>query len=283
MDRKDDDVFIAIPCYNRPAGLQHTIACLQRQTHSNWRALICDNGSPDPGVREIAEKACETDRRLTYHRHPDNVGAVANFRFGAERADGAYFMWASDDDLFEPNFIETCLAMLARRPDAAMAFGTVDNINRAGSVIRTLPGFSRLSSGMSRYEDARRFVRDPEIMGKANLIYGLYRTGALTRSIGEFWDAAGLGEWGGDMVFMYGFVCRHPVVVVDDVLLHKRVETDAETSAPSRHPKSYFVPRSEYASYVERHAAVAPAPEFARLARATLRLRRLESIVFKYL
>src|SRR5262245_18536823 len=130
MDRRDDDkVFIAIPCYNRPAGLQRTIACMQGQTHRNWTALICDNASPDPGVREIAEKACETDKRFTYHRQPSNLGAVANFRFGAERGDCPYFVWASDDDLWESNFIETCLGMLLRRPDAAMAFGTVNNIH----------------------------------------------------------------------------------------------------------------------------------------------------------
>lgn len=283
MDQGDNKVFIAIPCYNRPAGLQHTIACLQRQSHRNWTALICDNASPDPGVREVATKACETDQRFIYHRHPDNLGAIANFRFGAERADCPYFMWASDDDLWEPNFIEACLGMLVRRPDAAMAFGAINNINRVGSVIRTYPGFSRFTSGMSRYDDARAFLRDPEIMGKANLMYGLYRTDALKRSITEFWDSAVGGNWGGDMVFVYGFLCRYSIVVTDEVLLHKRIETDAVNSELRRHPKSYFVPRSDYASYVARHAAVAPTPEFARLARAMLRLRRIERVVFKYL
>ena len=278
-----DHVFIAVPCYNRPAGLERTLACMQGQSHRNWTALICDNASPDPGVREIAEKACSADKRFTYHRHPSNIGAVANFRFGADRAAFPYFMWASDDDLWESNFIETCLGMLLRRPDAAMAFGTINNVNSVGSVIRTYPGFSRFTSGKSRYADARAFIRDPEIMGKANLVYGLYRTDALKRSIAEFWDSACFGEWGGDMVFVYGIVCRYPIVLTDEVLLHKRIETDANTADLHRHPKAYFVPRSDYASYVARHAAVAPAPEFARLARTALRLRRIESVIFKYL
>ena len=52
---KDDAVFVGVPCYNRPAGLQNAIRCLQQQTHQKWTALISDNASPDPEMRAVAD------------------------------------------------------------------------------------------------------------------------------------------------------------------------------------------------------------------------------------
>ena len=276
-------VFVGIPCFNRPAGLARTIECLQSQTNPNWTALISDNASPDPTVAAIAHRACASDRRFSYHRQPENVGAVANFKFVAERADRPYCMWASDDDLWKSNFIETCLNLLLRRPEAAMACGTISNINRRDLVIRNYRGFSRFTSGNSRHADARTFLLDPEAMGRANFIYGLYRTAALQRAIAEFWDAAGLGEFAGDCVFLYGFLCRYPIVATDEVLLGKRMDTDADAYTQRYHPKADFVSPRQYLSYVNRHVAVAPTPQFAQLARDVLRRRRIESRLFKYL
>lgn len=275
-------VAIGIPCYNRPAGLRQTIDCLLAQTHQNWTALIADNATPDPAVEAVARQACAADPRFTYLRRPENIGAEANFRDVAERADGAYFMWASDDDLWEPDFIATCLDLLDKNPAAAMAFCTIDNINKAGLTIRTYPGFSRFTS-MPTLEGARNYLRDPEIMGKANLVYGLFRTAPLKASIATFWREAGFGQWGGDMVFVFGFLSRYAAVMTDSVLLHKRVETDATEIKLRRHRKQYFVPRAEYESYVQRHMAVAPNPELADLARTALRKRLWESLAFRYL
>ena len=205
------------------------------------------------------------------------------FQIVAERADRPYCMWASDDDLWKSNFIETCLNLLLRRPEAAMACGTISNINRRDLVIRNYRGFSRFTSGNSRHADARTFLLDPEAMGRANFIYGLYRTAALQRAIAEFWDAAGLGEFAGDCVFLYGFLCRYPIVATDEVLLGKRMDTDADAYTQRYHPKADFVSPRQYLSYVNRHVAVAPTPQFAQLARDVLRRRRIESRLFKYL
>jgi hypothetical protein len=193
-----------------------------------------------------------------------------------------YFMWASDDDLWEPQFIEQCLAILAHNPGAAMAFGTVDHINKNDAVIERFPGFSRFQSGCDRYSDARIFIRDPAV-GKPNLFYGLYRTEVLKRTIKEIWDLAGFNEWAADMVFLYGFVCRYPIITTDDVLMHKRSHTDATVYSRPGHPKGHFIPRREYRSFLRRYQAVSPTPRFARLARTELRRRLIESFVFKHL
>ncbi len=269
----NNTVFIGLACFNRPEGLQHTISCMQAQTHDNWRMLISDNASDDPRVGEISRAAATADPRISYHRQEKNIGPAANFRFVAERADCPLFMWASDDDIWEPDYIKTLAGLLDGRPDCAMAFASIDNINCDGVSYRQYPGFSRFNSGDSRFDDARKFLAESEIMGKANLIYGLFRTDVVQSSIESFWDIADLEARGGDVVFLFGFIARHAIAGSDEVLLHKRINTAQKTFNLQYPEQAYFVPLGRYFSYARRHIAVAPDDGFSSLARKTLRRR----------
>ncbi len=277
----DETVFIGIPTYDRPDNLQRVVALMQAQTHKDWRILISDNASPDPRVEEIGRALANADSRVSYTRQETNLGPAENFRFVASRADAPYFMWASDDDQWEPGFISTLLGLLKSNPHCQMAFPSIDNINREGIAYRSYPGFTRLNSDNNRLEDARRFLDDPEIMGKANLIHGLFRTPALLDSIARFWDLADLSAHGGDVVFLFGFVARHAVIGTDSVLLHKSVPT-AKTAYRLKHPqRGYFVRLSQYRGYVDRHLAVSPDDATRAVVRKTLRKRLVDKYVYR--
>jgi len=275
-------VAVTMPCYNRPAGLQRTIDCLRAQTHADWTALIGDNASTDPAVEEVARRACREDARFTYLRREHNIGVGANFGDLAARGRGDYFMWAADDDVLEPEFMAECLRLFADNPSAGLVAPTIDNINRQDAHIRSYPGYSRFSSTPTP-EGIRAFLLDPEVMGKQVMLYGLYRMPALQAAIAEYWSASDFDLWGGDMVFVYGFICRYAVVGTDKVLLHKRVATDATDISIRHHPNWYFVPRREYPSYVQRHIAVSPNAEFAAAVKAALRKRYWTSRLYRYL
>ena len=275
-------IFVGVPCFNRPEGLENTIRCLQQQTHENWTALICDNASEDPSVRSVAEDACNRDPRLRYHRHAENVGPAKNFLYATLAADQPLFMWASDDDLWEPQFMATNLEHLAEFPDAHMSFCTIDAINREGHTIRTFDGFSRFQSTGCRRTDVINFLDNPEILGKANLVYGLFRTESLHACIHSCWEDAEFGSHGGDVVLLFAFLCRYAIVAHDQVHLHKRQDTLARSKERRRHPRSYKAAKaSEFQSYLERHRKVASTTEFADLAEGILQRRRSERMLYR--
>ena len=62
-----------------------------RQYFGNKRSVIinCDNASPDPRVAEVAQQAAAEDSRVIYHRHPENLGSIENFRYAARQSDRA--------------------------------------------------------------------------------------------------------------------------------------------------------------------------------------------------
>lgn len=129
-------VTIGISTYNRaastfPASLESALA----QTYPELEVLVCDNASEDD-----TESLMRTlrDPRLRYHRHPQNIGASANFDSCLDMARGRYFVLLHDDDLLEPTFVERAMAAVARGGDVGVVLAAVELIdadgNRTGSV-----------------------------------------------------------------------------------------------------------------------------------------------------
>ncbi len=277
----DDEIFVGLPCYNRPDGLQDTIRCMRAQTHQNWTLLISDNASPDPRVMSICQQAAADDDRIRFHRHAENLGAAGNFHFAASQGDKPFFMWASDDDLWHPEFMTANLELLRRWPRADMAMSSVDILNLDDRRILQCEGFSRFTSSGEQPRDIEFFLNDPEKLGKANLVYGLFRTDSLRAAIDEIWEQAEWYSFGGDVVFLFGFLCRFSMVGHDAFHLHKRQPTRKGRKVRWRHPRSYRVTKSsEFESYVERHRRVAPNPQWADLAETILRRRQSQRFVY---
>jgi glycosyltransferase involved in cell wall biosynthesis len=220
-------VAIGLPTFNRREGLLRTIACLQAQTYSNLEVLVSDNASPDPMVSEVMEDICNRDPRIRYVRQERNTGACRNFHYVFDHTSAPYFMWMSDDDLWDPVFIERGISALQADDGAGGWFCTIDNINLLGRVCRRYQSFTRFDRrGSSRLRRVMEFLQEPEIQGKANLIYSIFRRPALADAL----KICPLQDdiWGGDMCTIFALICRHDLLVSADVLLHKAVATDAD-------------------------------------------------------
>ncbi len=273
-----DEVFIGLAVYNRIDLLEQAIDSLLRQTHRNIKILAADDCSTDPEVQPMLEAIAAREPRFIYRRNPQNLGVTLNFRSLIDDADSPFFMWASDDDIWEPTFVERMMDELRNNDGARLAFCTVDNINNSGQTIRRLPGFSYLSTTGDPVRDAEAFLRDPEIMGKANIIHGVFDTASLKEVVDIGWDICDFMGWGGDLVLMFAFVTRFRTVVIDDVLLHKRVPTDDASQLDFGRAESHFPTGAIYESYLERLRAVAPSPEVAACIRPALEARARDRV-----
>ena len=101
-------VTIGISTYNRADGyLQGALLSALKQGYPNLEIVVSDNGSTDH--TESFVKSFE-DPRVRYFKQEENIGAVANFDFCLEQAQGAYFLLLHDDDLIDPDFVEACMS-----------------------------------------------------------------------------------------------------------------------------------------------------------------------------
>lgn len=127
-----------IPTYRRPKLLRRAIQSVLNQTYSHFQVCVYDNASGDETEAVVAE-IMRRDPRVHYHRHPENIGLVRNFAYGAAQVATPFLNFLSDDDLVLPRFFETAMAAFERYPQAGMFVGETIEAAQNGSNPRSSP------------------------------------------------------------------------------------------------------------------------------------------------
>ena len=83
---------LATSSFNRTAGLARTLASMCSQTYRNIEIIVSDNASTDPAVRATVDEFAAKDPRISYHRHSENLGGMANFSSLVRKGSGDFFM-----------------------------------------------------------------------------------------------------------------------------------------------------------------------------------------------
>jgi glycosyltransferase involved in cell wall biosynthesis len=108
MPSTDPLVSICLPTRNGARRMDNVVRSILAQDHGNLELVISDNASTDD-TEAVCRELVRADSRVSYHRHPENIGLLNNFIFAGHRARGTYFRWVGDDDWLAPNCISRCL------------------------------------------------------------------------------------------------------------------------------------------------------------------------------
>lgn len=177
MENKEK-VHIGLPVFNGERYLAQSLDSLLNQTYENFRLFIVDNLSKD-GTQDIARAYARRDKRITYIRQtvwgswPENWSRT--WEIAAPRS--RFFMWASDDDLWAPDYIEILIPPLLSDPKIVLSCSNVDVINEEGEIVNHLSRDSYL------YEKTA-FGRIHNLVTNTfyTAIYGLFKTSAISDS-----------------------------------------------------------------------------------------------------
>lgn len=107
---KDTLVSIITPVYNGERFMAQTIDSVLRQTYGEWEMLIVNDGSRDRSL-QIAQDYAARDARIQVIDQP-NAGSAAARNNGIRHATGRYIALLDADDLWEPIFLESQLALM---------------------------------------------------------------------------------------------------------------------------------------------------------------------------
>lgn len=113
-------VSIGIPVYNGDRYLAAALDSFRAQSFGDFEIIVSDNASTDR-TGDIARDYAGIDPRIRYVRQDRNIGAGPNHNCLLDLAESPYFKWAAHDDLYEPTYLEKCVAILDRRPDVVLA------------------------------------------------------------------------------------------------------------------------------------------------------------------
>lgn len=109
-------VQIFIPTYNRVDRLVAAVSSVLAQTWSSVELVILDNHSTD-GTNEVMQDIVAKDPRVRHVRRPSNIGMFGNLNAIADMVNGDFFAMLTDDDTYEPGFVETALRLFDQRPE----------------------------------------------------------------------------------------------------------------------------------------------------------------------
>ena len=116
-------VTIGLPTYNRPAGLRKALEWIGKQTYPSLEIIISDNCSTEEEVQKITAEYAAKVNRIKVFRQLENIGLENNFNFVYAQSTAPYFIWMSDDDFFEANYIEECVNFLEKNQDHVLCSG----------------------------------------------------------------------------------------------------------------------------------------------------------------
>lgn len=175
-------VSIGVPTFNRPEGLRRTLACLLAQSHSRLEILVSDNCSPGDATSRVLAEMAGKDARIRFVRQFTPLSVVENFRYVMRETTAEYFMWAADDDEWDPTFVERCLAAMQTGAASAMS-GFVTAYRLSGHTRSAqLPDLDP-SRGIATNLSSFLLRLTP------SLFYGLHRRSAIAFVLeGEFFD-----------------------------------------------------------------------------------------------
>jgi len=171
-------VSVGLLSYNRPDGLRRALEGIVTQTHRNLEILVTDNASTDPAVGEVIAEFAARDPRIRFVRQPENIGFIRNFRYAFENTRSEYFLWAADDDVMLPEYIEVCLHnMLTAKYPVALSFTHLRKVRVDGSVVN--PDFAD-PIHTATPNMLRRSIKYLLFSAGNQCCYGLYRREAVS-------------------------------------------------------------------------------------------------------
>lgn len=222
-------VSVGIPTYNRPDGLLRTIQQIAAQTYRNLEIIVSNNASTNPLVATIADRCAQLDPRIRVVHQARNLGLVANFKFVLREARADYFLWAADDDEWNPRFIATCMQTMLHDAPGTVMTGFVRR-NRALGVEG--PANLPRMTGQDRFADAMAFYGSMP----HSMFYGLHRRRTLD------WYLADDDSANDDELLILRQILDHGVVTLPDLPYYVAGMDDAsyQIKIPKEAEDRYF-------------------------------------------
>ena len=125
-----------LPAY-KPDFFEEALRSIKEQTYSDFKVLVSDDCSPHD-LKSIFDKVCGDDERFAYRRNEENMGSkslVSHWNLLVDLCDTEYLILASDDDVYEPTFLEEVDKLARKYPEVDLIRARVKAINDKDEMI----------------------------------------------------------------------------------------------------------------------------------------------------
>jgi glycosyltransferase involved in cell wall biosynthesis len=220
-------VTIGVTTYYRHDLLRQTLNSILAQTFGDFEVIVGNDYTEEMLTGEMLGI---TDPRIRIVNHPRNLREVGNMNALLGMATGRYFTWLFDDDLYEPNFLQTahdCLAETEFPP----AFFSSFRMMQENEQFQPREIHHRTLSVLTGREFLGRYsARRPEVVSTC----GLFDTAVLRNVVGgvEELCASAIGVYC-EYLFLVRCGLLEKIVYVDAPFVLFRIHVDSWSESPS--------------------------------------------------
>lgn len=129
-------VDVLFPYYGDVALMKLAVQSVLRQSHSDVRLLVVDDGYPDDSIPGWF--ASLGDDRISYQRNETNLGANLNYRKAVSLVENDLVVMMGADDVMLPNYLEWLVDRAAAHPQASVFQPGVVVIDENGAQVHGL-------------------------------------------------------------------------------------------------------------------------------------------------
>lgn len=123
-----------LPAY-KGRFLAESIKSILAQTVTDFELVIVNDCSPDDIAGIVADNK---DVRIRYFENEQNIGGtdlVAQWNKCLSYASGEYVILATDDDIYEPNFLESFVPLIEKYPEVGVFRARTISVNFKGEIL----------------------------------------------------------------------------------------------------------------------------------------------------
>ena len=255
-------VSVVIPTYNSAQFIEQTLQSVQRQTLTDWEALIIDGGSTDETAAIVARYA-KADPRFSWHCRHGGVAVSRNA--GVQMARYPYVAFLDSDDIWMPERLSALVDPLNRDPQLAISYSRAEFVHFDGASMGTV--------STNRVQGVRpeHFLAINPTITMSNIV--VRREVAAAIPMDETMSYSEDIEW----IFRLMVTGGWAVAGLDQVLLQYRINPNGLSAQLYQMEAGWeqFVAaaRKIAPDLVQQHYATARAAQLRYLARRSLRLR----------
>ncbi len=216
-------VSICLPAYNGERTIERALQSLADQTYPNIELFVSDDASTD-ATAKICERYARLYPIVHFSRNPENLGAQGNLRSILNRTSGEYFVWASQDDYWDPDFVSTLVDELERCPEAVIAQGACKRVRDDEEIVDTIRLLGAdTPQDLSILANAISIIRKRGKTTKGTLKNNLFIHGVIRRKHFVAALDAFPGVFSTDRLIVCQLALAGKFVYVDQVLFEKMV------------------------------------------------------------
>lgn len=124
---------IVTPVYETPSGvLRKMLRSVLRQGYGDWELCLVDDGSKQPAVRDVLDRAQARDGRVRVHYREQNAGIVTASNDALKMARGEFVVLLDHDDALHPDALQHVAAALDGNPEADYVYTDEDKVDMLG-------------------------------------------------------------------------------------------------------------------------------------------------------